>query len=145
MLERYAIEKLHGDEGLAVLFADVVDRANVWVIEGGSSLGFAAETLDCDGVVRGTGREKFKSDGGLEGGVFGFVDDTHAAAPELLEDAIVRNCLAEHWPSRPVADILDCGQIAGQPRWDERLTDEKGRGRRPGPSSNLFRFGPRGT
>jgi len=33
MLQRYPIQKFHGDECLSILFADVVDRADVGVIQ----------------------------------------------------------------------------------------------------------------
>ena len=45
MLESQAVEVLHGDEGLAVLFADVVDGADVGMIQGGSRFGLAAKAL----------------------------------------------------------------------------------------------------
>jgi len=44
MFESVAIEKLHGDEGTALVFANFIDGANVGVIEGGSGVGFAFET-----------------------------------------------------------------------------------------------------
>ena len=43
MLQRHPVQKLHGDEGLAVLLANVINRANVGVIQCGCSLGFALE------------------------------------------------------------------------------------------------------
>ena len=39
MLERHTFQKLHSDEGVAVLFTDVVDRADIGMIEGRSGLG----------------------------------------------------------------------------------------------------------
>jgi hypothetical protein len=44
VLQRYAVEKLHRDEGLTVVFADVVDRTNVWVIERRRRLRLSLET-----------------------------------------------------------------------------------------------------
>ncbi len=43
VLEGLAFETFHGDEGLAVLFADVVDGADVGMIESGGGLGLAAK------------------------------------------------------------------------------------------------------
>jgi hypothetical protein len=40
--------------------------------------------------------EEFECDGALEAGVFGFVDDTHTAFAELVEDLVVRDSLADH-------------------------------------------------
>ena len=42
VLQRHAIEKFHGDEGLAVLLADVVNGADVGMIQRGGGLGFAS-------------------------------------------------------------------------------------------------------
>ena len=58
MLQGYALEKLHGDEGLAILLADVVDRADIGVVQGGCGLGFAlkaGQSLVVAGHVVGQG------------------------------------------------------------------------------------------
>src|SRR5208282_1698886 len=47
MLERLAVQKLHGNERLPVLLADIVNRANVGVIERRGGLGFALEAGQC--------------------------------------------------------------------------------------------------
>src|SRR5271154_3288368 len=43
ILQRYTVQKLHGDKAHAVLLTDFVDRADIGMIQGGSSAGFAAE------------------------------------------------------------------------------------------------------
>ena len=48
VLESHAVEILHGDEGMAVLLADVVDGADVGVIESGGGLGLALKS--CRGL-----------------------------------------------------------------------------------------------
>jgi hypothetical protein len=40
MLERRAIEKFHGDESLAILLADVVNGADIGVVQRGGGLSF---------------------------------------------------------------------------------------------------------
>ena len=45
VLQGHAVEKLHGDEGAAVLLANVVDRADVGMVQRGSGLRFAPEAL----------------------------------------------------------------------------------------------------
>ena len=40
--------------------------------------------------------KKFQGDKASEFGVFSFVDHTHPAAAQLIEDAVVRNGLADH-------------------------------------------------
>ena len=40
-----AIQILHGDEGFAGLFSDIVNRADIRMIQGGRGLGFAPKTF----------------------------------------------------------------------------------------------------
>jgi hypothetical protein len=47
MPECLALQQLHGDERLVLMFADFVDRADVRVVERRGSLGFALKTLQC--------------------------------------------------------------------------------------------------
>jgi hypothetical protein len=44
VLEHHPVQKLHGDEGLTMLLADVIDSADVRAVEGGCSLGLALKT-----------------------------------------------------------------------------------------------------
>ncbi len=41
--------------------------------------------------------KEFQRDEAAELGVLSLIDNTHAAATELLDDAVVRDGLAEHW------------------------------------------------
>jgi len=45
---------------LAVLLANIVDGANVWMIERGGSFGFAAEALERGGTLRSFRRKKLE-------------------------------------------------------------------------------------
>ena len=96
MLQGQAVEILHGDEGLAVLFADVVDGADVGMVQRGSGLGFAAKALQRLAVLGDVFGEELQGDEAIEPGVFGFVDDAHAATAQLFDDAVVRDGLADH-------------------------------------------------
>jgi len=96
MLEGQAVEILHCDEGLAVLFANVVNGADVGVVESGSRLGFAAEALQRLAILGDVFGEEFQGDEAIEPGVFGLVYNAHAAATQLFNDAVVRDSLAYH-------------------------------------------------
>jgi hypothetical protein len=79
---------------VAFVLVDVVDGADVGVIQSGSSAGFAAKAADSvghsgEGVV-----QEFEGDYAPELGVFGFVDYAHAAAAEFFENAVVAHRLA---------------------------------------------------
>ena len=90
MLERGAVEILHGDEGFAILFTDVVNGADVGVVESGGSLGFALEASEGLGIFGDVVREKFQCHVAMKSCVQGFVNHTHSAAAKLFHDAVVR-------------------------------------------------------
>ena len=43
MLQRHPVQELHGDERLSILLANVINRADIGVIQCGRGLGFALE------------------------------------------------------------------------------------------------------
>ena len=53
--QRHSVEKLHDDEGAPVLVADVVDRADVRVIQGRRGTSFALESRQRVSVQRKLG------------------------------------------------------------------------------------------
>ena len=94
LLEGDAVEVLHGEESLVAMFADFVDGADVWMIEGRGGASLAAEALEGLRVAREFVGKKLERDEASELGVFRFVDDTHPAAAELFDNAVVRDDLA---------------------------------------------------
>ena len=98
----------HDDEGAAVFLADIVDGANIRMIEGGGGVRFAAETLERLAIFGHFFGKEFQGDGAVQAGVFGFVDHAHAATAEFFENAVVRNGLANHGVC---AGILGCGRM----------------------------------
>ena len=87
---------LHGDEGLPLLLAYVIDRADVGMVQSGSRLGLtleAAEGLRVFGHFIGQKLQRHETP---QPGVLRLVDDTHAAAPEFLNNAVMRDDLVDH-------------------------------------------------
>ncbi len=95
VLQRLAVQEFHYDISATVLFADVVDCADVGVIERGGCFGFTLEAFERLRVVRHIFGKEFQSDGAVETSVLRFVDHTHAATPEFFEDAVMGNSLVE--------------------------------------------------
>ncbi len=95
VLERSAVEKFHGDEGAAVVFADVVDGTDVGMVQRGGGTRFTLESFERLRIVGEIVGEKFESDEAAEARVFGFIDNTHSATAEFIDDAVVRDCLAD--------------------------------------------------
>ena len=78
--QRLALDQLHDEEGLALVLVDVVDRADVGMVQGGGGAGLAAEPLQPlrdPGILRG---QELEGDAPAQAGVLGLVDDPHAAA-----------------------------------------------------------------
>src|SRR5208282_269216 len=89
VLQGQPVKKLHGDERLPVLLADVMNRANVGVVQGGSGSCFATETLQGLRVLRDLVGEKLQGDETMQPGVLSFIDHAHAPAAELAHYAIM--------------------------------------------------------
>ena len=81
MFQGHPFEELHRDEGMAVLFADVVDGADVGMIESGGGLGLTPKSRQGLRVADYVIGKEFQRDEPVQARVLGFVDDPHAAAP----------------------------------------------------------------
>src|ERR1700676_4007699 len=96
MLERSPLQQLHGNEVLAVCFVNLVNPADVRMIECRGSEGFPLKSLPRSRIIFHLGRKKLQRHMAMQLEVFGFVDHTHPAATELRDDAIVRDGLGDH-------------------------------------------------
>src|SRR5262249_33100260 len=76
--------------------SDVMDRANVRMIECGSCARFTLEALQCIGIVCKFLRQEFQRDAAAEASVFGAIHDAHSAAAKQLQNSIMRNSLPDH-------------------------------------------------
>src|SRR5262249_9445297 len=101
MLQSDAVEKLHDNERVALVFADVVNCADIGMIEGGGGAGFSAKAFESLGIGREILREKFESYAAAKALVLGFIDDPHAAATQLLENLVMRDGLAKQQGATP--------------------------------------------
>ena len=96
MLEGLPLQKLHHDKGLAFVFADFENGADVRVVERRSRARLALEALERLGVPGQIFGQKFERHKAAERGVFGFVHHSHSAAAQLFQNSIVRYGLPDH-------------------------------------------------
>jgi hypothetical protein len=96
VLQRLPVQKFHGDERLPVLLANVVNRANIRVVQCGRGLRFALKAHECLLVTGNLLRQELEGDKAMQPRVFSLVNHTHAAAAQLLNDAVVRDRPADH-------------------------------------------------
>ena len=98
VLQRHAVQILHDDERLPVLLADVVDGADVGMVQGGCGACFPPKARERLRVLGQFFGKKLQGDEAVQPRVLGLIDHAHPAAAQLLDDAVVRDGLADHWP-----------------------------------------------
>ena len=102
LVEGLAGDVLHDDVGFFAVavfgggFADVVDGADVGVVDGGGEAGFAE--LGGAHLLGGevAALEELEDDGALEEGVVGEVDDAAAAGADLADELVLLDLAALH-------------------------------------------------
>ena len=94
--QRLPFEQLHGQQRLPVDVVDLVDRADVRVVQRRGGTRFALEALERGMVLRERWREKLERNVTPEFRVVGAIHHTHPPRADLVKDAIVRDDLANH-------------------------------------------------
>ena len=99
VFEGLAFEIFHRQVGSAVFFADVIDGADVGVVQRRGSAGFAAEAVKDGKLTANLVGEKFERNETPQAGVLGFVDHTHSPAAKLFDYSIMGYGFADHCPA----------------------------------------------
>ena len=98
LAERLAAQQLHRDVVMTLVLADVVDRADVGVIERGRGARLAPEAAEAGRAFRDVLGKELERDLTAEPGVDRAVDDSHPAPAELGENPIVGDRAADQSP-----------------------------------------------
>ena len=101
ILQRRAVEILHHDVLAVFVFANVVDGADIGMVERGRRPRLAPEALQRLRILRQFVGQKLQSDTPAQAQVFSLIHHTHTAAAQFLQrcgNAIwfFRSCLADH-------------------------------------------------
>jgi hypothetical protein len=96
ILQRAAFEVLHHNVVTVLVLADVVNSANIGMVKSRCRPGLTTETLQSLGVFGHFIWQELQGNEAVKASVFGLVDNAHAAATKLLDNAIVRNRLVDH-------------------------------------------------
>ena len=96
VLQRDPVQKLPRDERLPVLVVNFVNRADVRMIECRGSFGLALKAAECLRVLGYVVGQELESHKTTEFDILGLVHHAHPATAELLDDAVVREGLANH-------------------------------------------------
>ena len=87
-----AREVLHGEVGLSVVLAEVMDRDDVLVRELAGGAGLAEEPFAALGVLFDGRRDHLDRDDPLQEGILGPIHHSHATLAELFEEVIAADC-----------------------------------------------------
>ncbi len=90
------VQKLHGDVGLLAAFPNVVNGADVGMVESGSGASFTPEAFQRLRVPGHVIWQELQRDEPAELRILGLVYHSHAAAAELFQNAVARDSLADH-------------------------------------------------
>ncbi len=96
MFQGDAIQKLHDDEGLIVIVVNLMDGADVGMVQGRSCARLAAKARQGQRIVSDLGRQKLDGHEASQLEVLGLIDHAHAAAAEFFHNAVVGNGLVDH-------------------------------------------------
>jgi hypothetical protein len=88
--------ELHHDERLTILLPDLMDGADVRMVQCRGSTCLSAEPFECLCVMGNIFGQEFERDEATKLGILSLVDDTHATAAELFDDAVMRDPLSDH-------------------------------------------------
>ena len=94
--QRAALEQLHRDERAALVLVHLVDGADVGMVQRRGRARLAQEALGRLRIVRAVLRQELQRHAAGQLDVLGQIHDAHAAGAERVEDAIVRDGLADH-------------------------------------------------
>src|SRR5713226_1209574 len=91
----FPLQQLHHQEGLAVVLSELVDGANIGMVECGSSPRFPLKAFDRLRIISKLLGKELERDTSAQLEVFGFINHAHPAAAQYLQYAVVGNLLTD--------------------------------------------------
>ena len=95
--QRLPLNQFHRDKGAAIALVDLMDRADIRMIQRGGKARLAGQTAERLRVLDEFFGKKLQRNMAAELQVFGFVNHAHAAAADLAKNAVV----ADHGCGQP--------------------------------------------
>src|SRR5580692_10571303 len=96
VLQGPAVQILHGNKRFAILLPNVIDGANVRMVESRSRLRLALKAAKSLRILGDVVGQELESNKTMQPNVLGLIDNTHATAAHLFDHAVVRNGLSNH-------------------------------------------------
>jgi hypothetical protein len=85
-----AFEQLGYDERRALVFADIINGKNIWMVESRGRLSFLLETPQTIFIVGKISREQFDSHLTIKPRIVRAIHFAHSACADLRDDAVMR-------------------------------------------------------
>jgi hypothetical protein len=95
-LVAHRVQKLHGDKRIAMLVVNFVDGADIRMVQCRGGLRFALKASEGLHIFGNVVRQELKGHKAVQLYVLGLIDHTHTTAAQFLDDAVVRDGLANH-------------------------------------------------
>src|SRR6185369_16294837 len=105
LLQALTFQLLHDNEGMTLVVVDVMNDANVGMVQLRGGARFAYKALQGFAIVEELLRNELQGNVTAKPHVLGFIDNPHAPAAEFSYDAIVGNSLADHRVSEFAANL----------------------------------------
>src|SRR5579864_1345902 len=99
LLQRRAFQILHRNKTRAVVLANLINRADVRMIQCGSGARLSPEAFQGMRVLRQVFGKKLDGHEASKFKIFGLEHDTHAAATDFLHNPVMRDGLTDHFPT----------------------------------------------
>src|SRR6202166_1908164 len=97
MLQRQPVEILHHQKPLSLVVGDLMNSADVGMIQSGGGARLPSKPLQGLRVLRHIVGQKLERNEAAEHRVLSLINDAHSAAAQLLDDVVVRNGLVDHF------------------------------------------------
>ena len=114
LLERPTLQQLHGNERIALVPANLVDDADIGVVQRGGGTCLTLEPLDSQTISRHFTRKQLDCNGATERRVLGQVHHPHAAFTKLFDNPVMRNGCANHRARQLYTFVRDVPAGSGQ-------------------------------
>ena len=98
LLEGLALQQLHGNEEAAVGLADLIDSADIGMVQRRGGPGLTLKALQRERVFFQLSGQELQGDVAAEVDVLSFVHHAHATAAKLVQDPVVGDGFALHQP-----------------------------------------------
>src|SRR5947209_2024 len=96
VLQRHAFQVLHRNEREATIFTDVVDRADIRMVERRCRLRLSLKSRQRLRISTNFVRQELQRNEAVQARVLRLIDDAHAAAAQHLHDPIMRYSPSDH-------------------------------------------------